>query len=164
MSLYELWAVKAINDRLASDLAAKLDWVEGQWSGFSSGELGDQDKITLAFVPTANDPGPVIEIYDDASFFQEEDGGQRNRVCFVDCTIAIKYSGVTDLEVNEEFMRGYVAAVREAIESNHTLATSPVVLAWCTDADRSYPLVDEATTRHVRAVGVRCQVFYPTES
>lgn len=154
MYAFEEKAVAALAAHLADDtdgFVAQLRAIETELE-LDEGALPDPESIEDAYLPT-DARSPLIQVYEEAS----EPESHRERLAFVDCTVAITYNGDSDLVASERLMRRYLQAFRMCFAASATLGGRVGQAVW-TDANRSYPMTYDSVTRHARAIGVLVRV------
>lgn len=154
MSRYAQKAVDALHATFASGFAEELRLIETEES-LDEGELRDPVDYVKAFTP-ADNRSPLVQIYELSGV----PISHRNRLTAVECTVAVTYNGGTDIEADELRMRRYLTAMIRVIELDTTLGGRVTGAIW-TDFERGLNIIDEASTRHVRALGVEMRVHDP---
>lgn len=156
MPKYEQRAVDALHAVFTAGFATQLRAVETD-EGLSSGALTDPQAYIRAFVPSDNRT-PLIQIYAEGGE-PLGDSGNRQNLSMIDCTVVATYGATSDMEAAERFMGRYLTAMIQLVRANPRLGNAAGIIgAWWTDFARTFPIIDQAATRHARGIGVMVHV------
>tara|TARA_R100001163_G_scaffold54569_1_gene41889 strand:- start:120 stop:593 length:474 start_codon:yes stop_codon:yes gene_type:complete len=144
-------AVVKLQAFLNSNLPAKLRAVESAQS-LSTNALTDPVAVIAHRAPFDN-RSPLVEVFDQSWDFVH----QRENLIAVDCTVALNFISDANLAGAEQFMRRYVTALIDTIQSDTTLGSS-VVTTILRDGSSDVGRGADSTTRYVYTQGVEVHV------
>lgn len=143
-------AVSSLVAVLDADLGAALRAIETADS-ITANSLGSPVDVLPAYVPHDN-RSLLVQVFAEAGENLSDFPGHSG-ISSTDCTITIQYNSTTDVESSEAFMWRWTDAICDVISADPTLGGNVVGARW-TDFDRTFSIIDESTTRHIRAIGV----------
>tara|TARA_R100000655_G_scaffold90307_1_gene130845 strand:+ start:321 stop:794 length:474 start_codon:yes stop_codon:yes gene_type:complete len=144
-------AVVKLQAFLNSNLPAKLRAVESAQS-LSSNALTDPVEV-IAYRAPFDNRSPLVEVFDQGWDFVH----QRENLIAVDCTVALNFISDANLAGAEQFMRRYVTALIDTLQSDTTLGSS-VVTTILRDGSSDVARGSDSTTRYVYTQGVEIHV------
>lgn len=147
-------AVSSLVSYLDANLSTYLRAIETE-DAIAANSLGNPVQVIGAYVP--NDTrSRLLQVFAETGE-NEDDFGVGGGISKVDCTIVFAYNSSVGAEDSEAYCWRWVDAICDAIVADGTLGGLVTGCIW-TDYDRTYSIIDESTTRHIRAVGVEVTV------
>lgn len=139
-------AIEALRAYIDAELPTYLAQVETD-QALTAGSLGRPVDVIDAFVETDN-RAPLVVVYDDG--FRPY-GPQSERICEVDCVVAIVLSGSTDMTSGARKARRWMTALIRSIHDAPTL-DGEVISCVLEDGAFSRTFGDQAAMRIVYVV------------
>jgi len=144
-------AITNLASYISSNLATKLRAVETAQS-LTTNSLTDPVAVVKARIPFDN-RSPLVEVFDQSWSMLDH----INKLQAVNCTVAISHICDANLENGEIFMRRYMTALINVLQTDSTLGGT-VTTAILTDGSSAVSRGDTSTTRMIYTQGVSVHV------